>query len=417
MTTYLRRFVGIAIVALVATMAPVTAASADSGTGTLVVHAVDATFGGDIPEFCATLTGSAGLFSQCTFDGEIQFALPAGDYSMDVAADQTQYLGLTDVHIHVVDNQTQEFTAGMVDVAVIDMQVEDRATGEVAPFVCVSARLRTIGGFNAWTESSCGDEFGTVQLAHLPAGTYDLFVKPDDGVHGMQWIGPSGGVGRENLAASFTIAAGQTLWTPPVRLDKAGSIAGVVTDQVTGQAIADAAVSVLPTSRNSTGGTPDSVPVDATGHYLLSGLGPYTWPVETVSSTHAWQFGTGSTHNRFSASTIKVTVNSTATFNPTMVSGGALTGVVRTHANVPVANAWVFVDNGTTGDDVAAWVRTDASGHFTVPHVAAQSVRVGVYTGVLPLAWYHDQPTFATATFVTITNGATKNLTIKVPTA
>ena len=65
---------------------------------------------------------------------------------------------------------------------------------------------------------------------HLTAGTYNLFTWADDGVHGHQWVGTDGGTGAQAKGRLVTVRSGRTTAVPPVRLDRAGTITGMVTE-------------------------------------------------------------------------------------------------------------------------------------------------------------------------------------------
>jgi len=83
--------------------------------------------------------------------------------------------------------------------------------------------------------------------------------------------------------------------------------------------------------------------------------------------------------------------------------------VVLDNAGHPLAAQDIYVTNATTGDMAVGWVRTDATGHFTFSAVLGQSIRIGNGTN----NWYAKKSSWVTATKVTVTNGATKTLTIR----
>lgn len=411
----------LAIAALLTVAAPVVDAAAagrpagavPASTGTLTVSRTNGgtTVGGTS---CFTAYSGATLVdSECDDSGTVTFTLPAASYTVVASADES----FQDNRVHGVVVAAGHHTTLMIDVQLwgeLILPVQDRS-GEGVASACGYARPITVdGAFSPWTRTVCADDDGNLLLDRLPAGAYQVFIDPADGVDGAQWVGPHGGVGRQELAATFTIAAGATDFASPVTVDPAGTITGHVTDSLTGHPVTDAVVSVVPNAKTTSGAYQTGVAVDASGAFRVTGLGPYQWPLEVVSDSHAWQWGHGP-GNRFTNGSVTVTAGHTTTADRQVSAGGELTGTVLSHGH-PVAGAWVFVENARTSDDAAAWVQTDASGHFTVAHVLAQTVRVGVPLGIFPdLTWYQNAASFGTATKVAVTDGATTSITIQIP--
>ncbi len=90
---------------------------------------------------------------------------------------------------------------------------------------------------------------------------------------------------------------GQTLTIPPIELDRAGEISGVITDKPTGDKLNQAAVGLTSFS-NGAGPTQAQTSTDSQGRYTLSNLGPYDWTLFFARHQYAAQFSGGVT-NRF----------------------------------------------------------------------------------------------------------------------
>lgn len=109
---------------------------------------------------------------------------------------------------------------------------------------------------------ACADDQGRIRLDYYWPGRYRLFAYATDGVH--------------------------------VRLDRAGSISGVVTGAQAGAPVSGLCPSVTPVAPDAF--TP--VNVECTGEdgrYTIRGLGPYRWRVQFPDYTgaHAWVWSGG----------------------------------------------------------------------------------------------------------------------------
>jgi hypothetical protein len=173
---------------------------------------------------------------------------------------------------------------------------------------------------------ACSDESGVVQASPVAPGTYKAFVWARNGVHGHQWVGPHGGVGQFKKAKTITVAEGQSLTIGPVRLDKAGSITGAVTDEVTGQPATGGIVG-LSSWDYGYGGQETMFPIDPQGHYTVPNLGPYQWSLLFAANGAAAEWS-GNKAYRDQAATIKVKKGETTTYNTQVGPGTTVTGQV-----------------------------------------------------------------------------------------
>jgi len=150
----------------------------------------------------------------------------------------------------VVSGQTTSVTLTAVPGAQITTTVRDASTGAPLPNVCLwPTSVSWPSPFSpgpdrqgSGSNPACSDETGKVVLTGLLANSYNIFAQAGDGVHGHQWVGPHGGTGQKEQATVVTLTTGQAATVPDVRMDKAGSLTGVVRDQATGAGVEGAKV-------------------------------------------------------------------------------------------------------------------------------------------------------------------------------
>jgi hypothetical protein len=89
----------------------------------------------------------------------------------------------------------------------------------------------------------------------LRPGAYNAFVSVQDDVHGMQWVGLVKGTGAQATARLILLSDGATVTIPGIKLDKAGTVTGIIRDQATRNPIdqAFAAVASFNTGRGDPG--------------------------------------------------------------------------------------------------------------------------------------------------------------------
>jgi hypothetical protein len=310
------------------------------------------------------------------------------------------------VNLDVVRGQVVRATVGLTRTEAIVTQVVDRRTGRPVAGVC--AILATVGshGLSANQVWSCSGADGrlVVTLTGAP-GTYQMYMEPGSTGYGAQWVGVSGGTGNRELARKVTVAAGANVTTPAVRMDRPGSIAGVVRapSGATGSACA------LPYAPEAGGLWRESPAcTDAQGGYTISGLGPYDWPVLFMGDAWIWS---GNKSNRYAATPAHVTAGRTATMNAVIPAGAVITGQVQNAAGT-VVDADVSAYNAMTGDFAGPTSGAYFGQPYQLRRLAAQPVRIEY---ALPSAgymscWYNGTTDPRQARPVRVPAGATLSL-------
>lgn len=310
------------------------------GTGSVRITAVDAVTGAPVAEFCA--------YSECSSDGSGVVTvgdLPKGRHDLYVYTENGAYHSKELTGVRVRAGEITEKTVKLRPAAIITTTVVDRATGQPLANVCFSAYLpkqaRLADGYG-----DCSDTTGRVSVGRLKSGSYRLFAFPRNTAYGRQWVGPDGGTGDERQAAVVVATAGQTVTGPQIKLDRAGTITGRVTDAATGAPIENAFISVL--TAHPGVGAGDAYP-DADGRYTLERLGPYEWPVIVQSYGYASQWS-GGAPSRYTATPVTVTAGSSATHDVALTAGSEVTGTVTNADGVPFSYVRIIAYNAETGD-------------------------------------------------------------------
>jgi hypothetical protein len=277
-------------------------------------------------------------------------AIQPGVYDATVLG--TGYLPL-ETEVTLAAGGQQHLAVVLTPESAITAKVVDAATGAPVAGFCV-------GAFNpsrAWFgDATCGDltdEAGNVKIGWLTAGTYQLLATPGWSAppgYGAQWVGANGGTGRQLSAKSFTVAVGQNLTVPVIRLDRAGTITGRVSNP-DGSPASSGRVDVLtghPLSGSSLG-----VLLNEDGTYTIDFLGPYDWPLLFDVHTKAAQWS-GHVGDRFFARTVKVKSGASTAFD--FRARAAVEVIVKSPSQV----GWVLFYNAVTGDIMGA-----GSGYLT----------------------------------------------------
>jgi hypothetical protein len=303
------------------------------------VSATDSVTGAPVLSFSA----SAGLRERSTGTGELLLdGVQAG--VQVVRVDAEHYFAKETEVTFTLDGQA-ELAVTLVPQAHITVKVVDAATGAPLEGICVGAFNPSHGYFG---DSTCGrlsDVEGNLRIGFLTAGTYQLFATPGWGApagYGAQWVGATGGTGRQLLAKSFAVGAGQTVTGPVITLDRAGSITGRVSNP-DGTPARQGAVGVL--SGHPISGSSLGAPINEDGSYTIDFLGPYDWPLLFQGSANQWS---GQVGDRHFARHIKVTSGATVTYDFRFKPGVTLT------VNVPTPVEWILFFNAITGDLMGA---------------------------------------------------------------
>lgn len=229
----------------------------------------------------------------------------------------------------------------------------------------------------------------------IPPMTFRMFVVPELGGYGAQWVGFGGGTGDMRKARVFELESG-TSRTVYVRLDKGGSIGGRVLS-TGGSPVSGLCPYVAPPA-------PDPREIhgvrctDTEGRYRITNLGPYAWPVHFADYTRrfAWTWSGGAS-NRFDATQVSVRSGRTAWASVRLPKGGEVRGGAPEAAflwNDPHNRVMVQAVNAVTRDFAAPTAVFLDEGKYRLFSLATQKINIryirepgGTYV------WYPDPVT------------------------
>jgi 5-hydroxyisourate hydrolase-like protein (transthyretin family) len=386
--------------------------------GVVEVHATDAVTGAPVDAYCA------GAFEnpfQCgATDGVMRLnEFEGGPRTVYIRSSDGLHARQEIPNVSVTMGQVTRLTVRLQPTVAITTTVVDRATGEPVPNVCVAALPLVFGGVDDQTCQffvNYTDEQGRITLGELPQADYTLLVVPDDGVHGMQWVGTSGGVGSQYAAKLLHTTAGFPTTAPTVRLDPAASITGVIRDADTGEPIPDGCARVVPSKQ-----LPFVLGMACSsgdGSYTLSNLGPYRWPVE-FSNFYSfidpyvikWS---GNAVDRRAATLIQAGVSQPGPADATLTKADAPIELKVTTEDGQVYDLWFFVEvfNARTGDMVRS---SDTFQGWTIHGVGGQNVRIRYVPSPPWKANWHGGTDFASAASVRLRDGRTTTVRIVIP--
>jgi hypothetical protein len=252
--------------------------------GVVEIVATDADTGSPVDDICASqyenfetdCGGDDGVLRLTDLDDgkyRLYISSPSGLHARTVVDDVTVKFGT----VTRVPVRLKPTTA-------IRTTVLDKATGAPVPGVCVAALTLTSGGVDSSTcdqSQNVTDENGEIQLGELDAGEYTLLAIPEWLPYGIQWVGPSGGVGSQYKALRVVANVGAASTVAPIRLDPPASISGTITDAATGEPSLYACAAVMPSANIQDPPFGASCTQwDGGGHYSIDTLGPYKWPVQ-----------------------------------------------------------------------------------------------------------------------------------------
>ncbi len=367
-------------------------------TGSLSVQAVDARSGLPLTSFCVDAHTEFKFAFSCTSDGVAEFAeLGGGDYTVKVS--DGDHLDASTPGVRVTGGSASAFTARLRHGATIAVTVTDAATGEPVGGICLHGqpadRPAEYGGF----VGGCADFSGRFTLTRVVPDRYVFFAAVFDGQHGSQWVGPQGGVGAQTQAAVVTAAEGDTT-ALAVRLDAAGTIEGVITDEATGRPVANAEISA-----GGMGGTsgPD-------GRYELPGLGPYPW---VVLFGGQWSGGGA---NRFAASPIPVRANQSTRHDVTLRKATVLSGRITGPAGQPPGYAEISVINAKSFD-IMSRPAIGPDGAYSANLIGPQEVKLHIIASAgsrFVVMWYPNASDFAHGQTVSIPDSGTTVIDIPI---
>ncbi|MDQ2583748.1 carboxypeptidase-like regulatory domain-containing protein [Saccharothrix yanglingensis] len=369
--------------------------------GTVDLTVVDEVSGAPVRSFCV-FTPGVGADRPCTTDGRIAYQLKRGTYTLHIAPDKTHF-GVDHGGVVVRSGETTPVVAHAKPGIAIRTTVRDARTGAPVAGTCVEPiEVGAHGVSGERAAEWCSDASGVVALGPLTPAAYRLLARPA-APHGLQWVGWLGGTGDQRLARQVDATPGRWTNLPPIRLDRAGTVTGVVTDRVTGAGVAQ--VCVFPFAAPDAYG---ETCTDAGGAYRLTGLGPYRWPLEFAHRPggYAWQWSGGAA-DRFAATPVRVRAEREVAHDESLVAGGSVSGTTAVDGD---EYAWVHVMavNARTGD-VAGAGDTNYGDGYVVGGLGTQEVKLrfrAIEREPRREAWYRDAASFGAATPVAVTAGA-----------
>ena len=351
--------------------------------GSLAVTATDAATGAPLTTFCADADTGFLFVSACTDDGTAEFpAVSPGDYQ--IAVTDGEHLKATTSGVRVDSGRASAATVRMIRGATITVTVTDADTGAPVSGVCVSGTPATRAFTPGEGIGACGGDTNQMTIDQVQPDRYLLFASIFDGVHGAQWVGPTGGVGDRAAARVITTTPGAHI-DVAIRLDPAGSIAGTVTDRATGRPIDGATIS----TGDSQAGT------DASGRYRLDGLGPYRWPVFAGHPVYAGLWS-GGARTRPTATPVRVRAGQVAGFDAALGRGTMIAGTITGASGRLPDQVDVTVVNALTYDPIAV-VQAGPDGRYTARVAGPQPVKLLLgadFRGVYYTTWYRDAAQF-----------------------
>ncbi len=232
------------------------------------------------------------------------------------------------------------------------------------------------GGWGGWGNIDFSDVDGNYMIDDLEPGTYELEARR----YGYETVTVSVDVvDGENTVADFTLSE-----------PTYGSVAGIVTDAATGEAIEGARVRVVGNFGGGWGGWGgNSVFTDDTGAYTLDDIRTGDRDLRISNSGYFTQTA---------AVTIEDGVTTTADAALDALSYGSISGTVTDAAtDTPIEGAWVVV-RSSGGGFFGGWTvtNTDADGAYSFSDVLSGDREVRVFNP----GFFYESAT------VTVTDGA-----------
>jgi hypothetical protein len=352
--------------------------------GVVRVQVRDEATGKPVREPCVTVDSSPQSRQVCGAKGVVVVPdVPPGDWTV-TASGGASYFPSEGRTVTVRRGRTARVAVTLRPGAAVVTKVVDRATGEPLDSICVSLVDAVWSGQTRPSLDGCSDETGRLEIGpfedpwtvNLYAFQYRNPWEPPTELYGAQWVAEAGGgTGDQRDALAVAFVPGRTTRIPVIRMDRPGSLTGVVRDAATGQPIED--ICAHPYAyRPGQGSNLGRHCTGTDGRYTIDDLGPYKWPVEFVTywpTAYAWQWS-GDVADRFAARYTQVGAGDPATVDAALVKGGAIAGTV-TGGDGPIEYAGITAYNRTTRDQAAfGYVNSDRQGKFTLDGLRTQDV-------------------------------------------
>jgi hypothetical protein len=249
---------------------------------------------------------------------------------------------------------------------------------------------------------------GNYQIKGLPGGDYIMFFAPPGGTFYRRIF--YNNVMDRDLATMVSVTAGQT--TPGINavLQKGGTITGRVTDS-SGKGLEDVYIRLMTAATNKyLGYAGNGAQTDADGYYTMPAQ-PGQWKVMFQAFSMSNQGYVSEFYNNKSfvenGNIITVAAGETVANINTVLSpgGGKISGFVRDPGNTGLDNAYIEVWD-TQYQVFVGHTNADRNGYFEVHGLIPGNYKLYAdYNRVYPFEWYSDEPTFAAADEITVTNG------------
>ncbi|RSM86004.1 hypothetical protein DMH04_15125 [Kibdelosporangium aridum] len=357
-------------------------------TGGLVVTVADDATGAPLAGVC--LSGEEGLFECTDAQGKADFGtVRARTYRLTIGPPDG-YLFDTIEEAVVQPDVVTAITKTMHREAVLDVSFVDAVTAEPVADAClhmVDEQSRGVVDTNS--NRFCTNGTGKIRIGKLWPARIKLYAWSNDGKHGSQWVGPSGGTGDVDAATWFQLAFGATT-SVTVKLDGAGSITGMVTDVTTGAPVSQ--MCPTPTPAGPSSYQPGRVTCTySEGRYTINGLGPYDWKIQFPDYTrkYGWLWS-GNGTNRHEATPVRVNAGASVTLDVQLPPTGVVTGKII-DSPVPLQYVKVLALNAQTGDWAAPYANINVTtAVYTMKGLNNQLLKVG-YSAMTEPFW-HPQP-------------------------
>ncbi|MGN9766828.1 hypothetical protein ACTMS2_16920 [Micromonospora sp. SD12] len=387
--------------------------------GVVEVVATDAVSGAPVDTICG---GVQEHFLQCgATNGHLRLEnLASGTYTLHVRSSDGLHARQEVKNVAVTLGRTTRVEVALRPTTAITTTVVDRATGEPVPYTCVAALPLVFGALDDDTcrwDVNYTDDQGRVTLRELEPGEYTLLVLPGDDVHGAQWVGRSGGVGRQHDALRVDGQGGRLSTVSTIKLDPAARITGTIRDAATGEPLANGCASILPL-RQGSGGAPGigRFCTDAEGAYTVPNLGPYAWPLQfSHYYDHIEPYAavwSGDAPNRRAAEAIRAGIDEPGIADISLRRTGPRINIAATSADGQPYHGWLAgeVYNATTGDLVKEY--SFYHGPRVIEGLADQPVKLRFVPNPPWTAGWYGGADRSSAKTIRLRNGAARSITI-----
>lgn len=390
--------------------------------GTVRVVVRDAQTGKPVPRPCVSIQSTPSDVQACGRKGVVVVRdVPPGDWPITVSAGASYFVPEEERFVSVERGKTTKLITTLEPGAAVRTKVVDAATGAPLGSICVHTVDATWPGQSASMRGYCSDpDTGVLEIGPFDkAWTVNLYAyqsvsrfDPPAVRYGDQWVGGAkGGTGDQREALKVAFQPRVTKAIPAIRMDRPGTITGVVRDAASGQPVSGVCAfpySVIPFQGISSGKHCSN----GQGQYTIDDVGPYSWPVEftpTLNRGYAWQWS-GDVADRFAATYLPVTAGGSTTLDASLVKGGVVAGTV-TADGAPADGVLVYAYNSKTRDFAGpTWDYTDAAGAFSLPgYRGGQDLWLNYWSGDQG-CWYGN--TAAAATKVPVVEGGTTQVMI-----